>query len=381
MRTPAVRAVFVGFAAAAVLFATGCATVAKQLRPVTIPATHIGDHLYLQLDLGGRRRSMLFDSGATQSFAAIAGCAFSSRTLPVAYRGEGLGSLAFGCADFGPGSFDGYPFDGLLGFDFIRKAPVEVDYDRRAIRVGVAPLGPGGSGTLKITLLEDDSGGRIPIVEMTLVSGHKARTGRFILDTGARGTLAVSRRFAAQAGLDDRQAPEALVGGGGAVVKELRARLLRIESFQLGPYRLDRPIVMVAATDRGIFSVPEFDGVIGGGLLNRFNVTLDYQHSLVRLRPSRKFGSPFAFDQSGMFLIATGSDYTTIVVRDVMPNSPAARAGIKAGAVIERVAGHDVRREGLEWVRWRLQNSGKLTIRFRHGGRADTVTTTLRPLV
>lgn len=368
-------------AAAGAALMGGCAHFAQQPPTVTIPAANVGDHLYVQTSLNGQRRSMLFDTGATQSFAALDGCRSGSRAQTLTYRGQSLGNLTFGCAEFGPGSFDGYPFDGLLGYDFIRRAPIHLDYDRRIIRVGVASLPAGGAGNLQVKLLEDDSGGKIPIVEMTLRAGNKATVGRYILDTGARGTLVVSRRFAAQAGLDDSAAREALVGGGGAVVKALRARLMRIEAIEIGHYRLDRPIVMVTTADQGIFSVPEFDGVIGGGLLNRFNLTLDYAQALIELRPSRRLRSPFTFDQSGLFLIATGSDYGTITVLDVMPNSPAARAGIKVGAIIESVAGRDVRVIGLERVRHRLQRAGTVTLRFRQDARAQTATIALRPLV
>lgn len=368
-------------AVAATSLVGGCAHAAQQRRPVTIPAASVGDHLYLQLDLNGRPRSMLFDTGATQSFAAVDGCRSGSRAQAVTYRGHSLGSFTFNCADFGPGSFDGHPFDGLLGYDFISRAPIHLDYDRRTMSIGVSPVAAGAAGNLKVNLLEDDSGGKIPIVEMTLHAGNKTTIGRFILDTGARGTLVVSRRFAAQAGLDDRAAPEALIGGGGAVIKALRARLMRIEAIEIADYRLDRPIVMVTTADQGIFSVPEFDGVIGGGLLNRLNLTLDYRQSLIKLRPSRAYRSPFTFDQSGLFLVATGPGYGTIIVRDVMANSPAARAGIKVGATIESVAGRDVRTMGLEWIRHRLQRSGTVALRFRQDAKAQTVTIALRPLV
>jgi len=72
-------------------------------------------------------------------------------------------------------------------------------------------------------------------------------------------------------------------------------------------------------------------GIVGNVLLNRFQLVLDYQNSVVWLKPSGNFRKKYVYDRSGMYLLASGTSLNEFIVESVMDNSPASEAGILPG--------------------------------------------------
>lgn len=79
------------------------------------------------------------------------------------------------------------------------------------------------------------------------------------------------------------------------------------------------------------------NGILGNLILQRFTVIIDYVRGGIYLKPHRKFNKKIKFDQSGMILIAGGPALQDLYVHKVIPNSPAALAGIQAGDLIVKL--------------------------------------------
>ena len=79
------------------------------------------------------------------------------------------------------------------------------------------------------------------------------------------------------------------------------------------------------------------NGILGNLILQRFTIIIDYVKGEVYLKPHRKFNKKIKFDQSGLILIAGGPELKEFYVHKVIPNSPAALAGVKAGDLILKV--------------------------------------------
>jgi len=86
----------------------------------------------------------------------------------------------------------------------------------------------------------------------------------------------------------------------------------------------------------GIFGSEELAGNIGGKILKRFNLTLDYSRGKLGLEPNKAFSSPPQYNRSGIGLIIKGGE---LLVRDVLPGSPAQAKGVRAGDRIVKVNG------------------------------------------
>jgi membrane-associated protease RseP (regulator of RpoE activity) len=79
------------------------------------------------------------------------------------------------------------------------------------------------------------------------------------------------------------------------------------------------------------------NGLIGNGILNRFQVVVDYQNAVVWLKPTKYYLKEFVYDRSGLSIIASGVNLNYFSVLNVLPGSPADLAGIHAGDRILRI--------------------------------------------
>jgi S1-C subfamily serine protease len=79
--------------------------------------------------------------------------------------------------------------------------------------------------------------------------------------------------------------------------------------------------------------------MIGGELLERFRLVVDYAHSRILFEPKHDLRRRFEYDMSGLILFAEGPDLNIYVVRYVLPNSAAAEAGLQLGDIVSVVDG------------------------------------------
>ena len=303
---------------------------------------------------GFRKRRFLLDTGAqrvhyTQELALAAGM---MTTGPAVIRGVGQaevpgyalppGSLRVGSLNmryeraiaapgqlmFGP-LFAGSErrFDGIIGYDFFAPWVVEVDYEARLIRLyNPKRYRPPASGeTLPIQMVE-----RKPYVSGLLSVGpRKDLPVRLLLDTGSTGTLVLNGLFVEQHKALDwpgKLLPSATRGIGGTTPSFTG----RMDRLALGGLIIDAPLAGLSLA-QGAGSRRDSAGRIGGEILRRFRMTLNYGAGTVTLERNGEFGVPFEADMSGLTFLRPGVDSPEFLVLRVAAQSAAAEAGVKQG--------------------------------------------------
>jgi Aspartyl protease len=181
----------------------------------------------------------------------------------------------------------GREIDGMLGYDFIRRFVVEVDYEALSMKIhNAAGYRYRGSGQLMPITTEADH----PHIALKVtLPGRDPVEGRFIVDGGAGGvTLEFSNSFVkSHKLLDSIQILEtkslAAVGGPHTI------SYARGESIQMGRLRLTNPIIGFSQTPRGSQNRSNIAGLVGTKFLRRFTVIYDDQRHRIIFEPNRSF--------------------------------------------------------------------------------------------
>ena len=245
----------------------------------------------------------------------------------------------------------GKRFEGVIGHDLFDAYVVEVDYGERLIRLH-DPKGfayPEGTDVIPIRL--DD---KKPYLTGIVTLGGEPIAANLHLDTGSGGAVGFNGDFVAQhdlVTLAGRTLPSLARGVGGSSP----ARLGRAQSLTIGTTVIAEPLVTFALTQgRGVRA--DSAGRIGGALLRRFTVTINYPEGTIGLLPNANFGRPLETDMSGLAL--TSSDGGIRVFR-VEEDSAGAEAGIIAGDRLLSIDGMDASALSLEAIRAKLMQHGE----------------------
>jgi PDZ domain/Aspartyl protease len=263
---------------------------------------------------------------------------------------------------------EGRAIDGVLGYSVVREFAIDVDYERRRLRFHDAATyaAPDGAVVVPITF---DSGHPVAAAELTLADGRTLPM-RMMVDTGARGGIVVNRPFAERHGIYDAIAPTIDAAYGMGIGGASHQRIGRAKRFAFAGVAFDAPIVS-AATDRaGATAMAQVDGLIGGEILRRFTVTLDYARRRLLLAPNRALREPFELDMAGVAFKAADLKFDRILVRFVLPNSPAAEAGLHEDDEIVTVDGSSAAALTIAGIRDLFDKPDKrYVLRVRRGGR------------
>ncbi len=311
----------------------------------------------------------------TSDAAAIASLAFTlPRDVPASTKIGATVSMG------GLWPLIGKRFYGDIGHDILQHFVVEIDYGKQLMTLyDPNRYRYAGAGAVLQAHLY---GAYDPQIDgRLLVAGLEPIPVRFTIDTGAGGTI-VSAPLVRQYGLIAAAVKTFATedaGIGGARPTEVVARL---SAVQIGPYTVRRPIVALSADTMGSLADESISVNLGGNVLRRFTVILDYPRNTVILEPNTHLNDPPQYDASGLLLSATGADFRTFVIDSVLSGTPAAAAGFEKGDRIVALDGKSAARYALWQLEDELKKSGTtVSLTLLRGDRTMVKTMQLEALV
>jgi len=219
----------------------------------------------------------------------------------------------------------GEKIDGIIGYSFLSRYIVKIDYD--SLRIFVYSKGtmkyPRGGFLIRPLLIN------IPVFSTT-VRDEREVLNRYYFDTGAGMCLLLSKDFVDDSNFVSKRrkwyATQAEGLGGKAPMKQGVVKMMK-----LGPYKFRNVPTYVFEDDFNVTSYPYLGGLIGNDLLRRFNIIINYDRRDLYLMPNSHLREPFDYSYTGLGMYVIDGEIRVI---DVMTGSPAETAGFKPGDVV-----------------------------------------------
>ena len=141
--------------------------------------------------------------------------------------------------------------------------------------------------------------------------------------------------------------------------------------------RVASPTTGLGGENKGFLGRTDIDGVIGNAVFEGSLLIVDYARRRVIIEPRIAASSLCDYDMSGLRLVARGPGLRRVVVDYVVPGSPSADVGIRAGDELLLIDGRGVVESDLSDVRKILRVDGA-SHRLMLRRDADTIRVALR---
>jgi hypothetical protein len=359
---------------------------------VSIPFKLLNNHIYLPVSLDGKTYDrMIFDTGATNVVSAAAAKANGIKTegqLPGGGFGENVS--AFGLAKVGLmevggiklkdqvftvfdlaslSKVEGVEGQGLIGYEIARRAVIKIDYANSLLTIIKRDQFHPPANAAKIPFKFNS---HVPMVQAEL----DGIPGEFEIDTGARSSVSIMGPFAASNRLAEKYQAKTEVIGGYGVGGLSRALLVHPKILKIGSIEIKEPVGLLELGNRGAAATTQVAGNLGGGILKRFTLTLDYEGQMLYFEPNAAFSERDVFDHSGIWCMQDDAGGLSVV--DVVKDSPADKAGLHAGDKIIGLDGKEITGAEINAVRTKLKEKPgtkvTLEVEGNNGKRAVSLT-------
>ncbi|MFY7899864.1 MAG: aspartyl protease family protein [Chitinophagaceae bacterium] len=223
----------------------------------------------------------------------------------------------------------GIKIDGIIGYSFLKRFIVRINYDIQKIEVYT----PGNFKYSRGGYVMHPNFTPLP-VEEAIIGDERNIFSRFILDTGAGLNLILSEDIVNDSlfiGKKRKRYVSQAEGLGG----KKKMTVTVIKHFKLGPFKFRNIPISIFDDEYNLTSYPLLGGIIGNDLLRRFNVVINYPEKLIHLTPNSHYAEAFDYAYTGLGIYQIENEITVI---DVIANSPAEKAGFLSGDIIIGVA-------------------------------------------
>jgi hypothetical protein len=254
----------------------------------------------------------------------------------------------------------GMPLGGILGYAFISRFVVEIDYQKKLLTLH-DPKGWSYSGNGYVVPVTFDGG--IPFADGVIsVATNPTIPAYFVLDFGAAETMTLTSPFVKVNDLLNLAETNANVNRPAGLENQFFSQNNvrgHIDRLQLGELIAQSIPVNLSVNVKGAYASTTFSGTIGEGIFHRYHVFLDYTRNRIIYEPTTETESPFPERKTyGLSIIASGVDLHTYTVTAVRKGSQAEKDGFQKADVISALNGKPAAQFTLGELREQLSHEG-----------------------
>lgn len=258
---------------------------------------------------------------------------FFSSNNRLKFPGLEIDSLDFHISNYNfISSVYGVEIDGIIGYSFLKRYIIQVNYDSMKLFVytpGRFDYGRGGE--LLNPVIRN-----IPIIAAPLKNRDLYNT-RYFFDMGAGLCLMLSNRFAGDSCVfcsSSQRKHKFIKTKAQGIIGEITMTQTVVQGYQVGRYYFRNVPTYLFDDVSNVTAYPELGGLVGNDLLRRFNVTLNYPENQIYLVPNSHFNEPFDYSYTGLVMYFIDGHIT---ITDINKDSPAEKAGLQPGDIVMAV--------------------------------------------
>ena len=263
----------------------------------------------------------------------------------------------------------GIPVHGIIGYDFFKNIIVKTNYNTRKLSF-YKPATYTEKECKKCEVFDLTFYNKKPYLIVTNIDGNDTDNFTLLIDSGSSDAIWLFDDSILKKNLENKWFDDFLGQGlsGDVFGKRSKIPKMRIGTFEMTNIKVAFPS---KESIENIKFFKERDGSIGGELLNRFTVVMNYPSKKITLKKNNKFKDPFHYNMSGLTMkhdgvvlvknkrnsfknrsneidgatnitISTTYDFFLVpkyVVSEIRKESPSYLAGIKEGDEILSVNG------------------------------------------
>lgn len=187
----------------------------------------------------------------------------------------------------------GYLFDGVIGNDILFHFLTEINIDERVMKLYPKDtnLNLSDYQSFPFTMTDEVEIPHIP-VEIK-INNKESYQGIALYDSGAALNFLINSEFANQNNIFEKFGKLG-VAGGNDLYGKTKTSVGLIQGISIPSFEFNETMPSYISTDKvGVNAMPGYIGILGGGIIYRFNMVLDYVNHTIYLKPSKDFNRPF----------------------------------------------------------------------------------------
>jgi PDZ domain len=343
---------FFGLLTSFTLLAQGDFLIENRNKKVIIPFKLINNLVFIPIKVNGIELNFLLDSGVEETilFSMEERQEVSFKNIEkIKLRGlgseeeiEGLKStnnilethglkssnhLVYIILDqsFNLSSHIGIPVNGIIGYKFFKNNIVEINYQKKRIVVYANNEETRKKLDKKFRTIPITIERSKPYIYAKAVVDTVTVPAKLLLDIGNSDAFWIFENSKIK--LPKKNFPDFLGKGFSGDIEGHRAK---IDNFLIDEFNFRKPIVSFpdSSSIKNVNMVPDRIGSIGGEVLKRFTVVLDYADKKLYLKKNNKFSEPFTYNKSGITIQHNGLQWVQETVHLEM---------VKVAATLEEV--------------------------------------------
>ncbi|MCC5930025.1 MAG: aspartyl protease family protein [Cyclobacteriaceae bacterium] len=246
----------------------------------------------------------------------------------------------------------GVEVHGVIGYDLFSRFVIRIDYARKMVTFYHPRLfqPPRRFERIDLDISDTKPYAILPFQFRDSVEFDA----RFLVDTGASHALLVHSEFDERIMIPERNIASKL---GRGLSGDVEGYMARVKGIDIAGYHIED--IVAAFPEAGYYgdSVNILrHGVLGGEMLSRFTVIIDYYRKRMYMKKNYSFRRPFEYNMSGLEFMAQGKDLNKFEVKSVRKGSPGYQAGIQEGDIVVMLNGLDASRLSMSHI-FSLMNS------------------------